>query len=1133
MPRTSNVARVLLLLSMALTVAHAQISTGTIVGAVEDNTGGAVPNASVTLTQTATGQARQTQTNGHGQFNAPFLPLGSYSVSVSAPGYETQTISGINLQVDQTANLHISLKIGSVSQTVQVTAASPLLDQVTSSLGQVINNNEILNMPLNGRNPFALGQLVGNTTAVSAATGTGTNMPFIAGGGRFTEMDVSLNGVDNNTFATAGSIGRQGIAIIPSVDAVQEFKVITNNFAAEYGHAAGSIVSATIKSGTNQYHGVVFEFLRNDDFDANNYFTNLAGEPRAPFHQNQFGGTLGGPILRNRLFFFGDYQGTRQSSVSGSSIENIPPLAFRTGDFSSSPTVIYDPRTRHIGPAGTVIASPFPGNKIPADLINPTSAAILGLIPDPNFGTPGASTRNYFYQAPQFNNIDQGDIRIDATITQKNSLFGSYSISNGYQPAVGSFPGFIGGGSSALNDSDQITLSDVHIFTASLINEVRLGYLRNNGTQPGSGQQGASFGQKNGLGFFPAPVLGFPAISFDYSGGLSGSTEFTGFGGGDKNLNILSTKQLSDNLSWTHGRHSWKFGADLRHSRFDVLKGDPFFGQDIFGAIFTSSSDASGSGLPLADFLLGYPSEINGSPMLAEGRQLNAYAGLYAQDDWKVTNRLTLNLGIRYELYTQPIDSNNLGSLFDLVTHEFAVPGQGGFSRAIVQGDHNNWAPRIGLAYQVTPKFVARGGYGLFYAMRDQNQSVTQFSGNTPNVPTVSLPPISATETVTPPYTINTPITVLPATTTLDGFTPTAPYSVEIKTQSLKNALMPRLYQYNLDLQYQITNSTLIEASYSGALGRDQASLFIDGNQVPFSAALAGQNKQVNRPYSNIDANVLGVYSNASSNYNALNLKVQQRMAHGLAFLANYSWQKNIESQGTGPDSYNQNGGTSIALDTYDLSKERGVAPINVAQTFTTSAIYELPFGKGKKFISGGGVAEQLLGGWIVNGILTLRGGFPTDIRTNVLPPVFNTFNVASCVPGVPLKLPNAGVDGWFNPAAFTVPETTPSVTGAPIEEFGNCGRRIGVGPGLKNLDSSIFKNFYFSESQRYYLQFRTEFFNTTNTPGFSLPSASDPTLTCEGAPGAICNQKNPSFGKLSDGSATGRQIQFSAKLYF
>jgi hypothetical protein len=1129
----SSAARLALFFSLVSTLAHAQISTGTIVGIVDDNTGGAVPNAAVTLTQTATGQTRTTQTNDHGQFNAPFLPLGNYTVSVSASGYETQTISGINLQVDQTANLHVALKVGAITQTVQVTAASPLLDQVTSSLGQVINNNEILNMPLNGRNPFALGQLVGNTTAVSSATGTGTNMPFIAGGGRFTEMDVSLNGVDNNTFATAGSIGRQGIAIIPSVDAVQEFKVITNNFAAEYGHAAGSIVSATIKSGANQFHGVLFEFLRNDDFDANNYFTNLAGQPRAPFHQNQFGGTLGGPIVRNRVFFFGDYQGTRQTSVNGSSIENVPPAAFRTGNFSSSSTVIYDPRTRHIGPAGTVVASPFPGNVIPSSLINPTSAAILGLIPEANLGAPGAVARNYFYQAPQFSNTDQGDIRIDATLTNKNSLFGSYSISNGYQPAIGSFPGFIGGGSSALNDSDQITLSDVHIFTPTLINELRLGYLRNNGTQPGSGQEGASFAQKSGLALFPAPVLGFPAIAFDYSGGLSGSTEFTGFGGGDKNLNILSTKQLADNLSWTRGRHGLKFGTDIRKSRFDVLKGDPFFGQTIFGAIFSSSSDAPGSGLPLADFLMGYPSEINGSPMLAEGRQLTAYWGVYGQDDWKVTNRLTLNLGVRYELYTQPIDSNNLGSLFDLVTHEFAVPGQGGFSRAIVQGDHDNIAPRVGFAYQATPKAVVRGGFGIFYAMRDQNQSVTQFSGNTPNVPTVSLPTVSANATVTPPYTVNTPITVLPATSSLAGFTPTSPYSIEIKTQSLNNALMPRLYQYNLDIQYQITNSTLFDISYSGALGRDQASLFIDGNQVPFSAAIAGTNKQVNRPYSNINTNVLGVYSNANSDYNALNIKVQQRMAHGLAFLANYSWQKNIESQGTGPDSYNQNGGTSIALDTYDLSKERGVAPINVGQTFTTSAIYELPFGPGKLFLSGRGVTERLLGGWVVNGILTLRGGFPTDIRTNVLPPVFNTFNVASCVPGVPLKLHNPGVEGFFNPAAFTVPNVTPSVTGAPIQEFGNCGRRIGVGPGLTNLDSSIFKNFYFTDSQRIYLQFRTEFFNTSNTPGFSLPSASDPTLTCEGAPGAVCNQTNPNFGKLSDGSATGRQIQFSAKLYF
>jgi hypothetical protein len=286
--------------SLSLSIVQAQVSTGTIVGVVQDSSHAAVPNASVKLTNTATGNVRQATTNSVGEFNAPFMPLGDYSVTVTASGFQIRTLTGINLHVDQTANLQITLEVGSINQSVEVTSSAPLLDSVTSSLGQVIDNSQILSMPLNGRNPFALGLLVGDTTPMF---GMGSNLPFVAGGGQFNHMDVSLNGGDNNTYSNAGSIGRNGIAIIPSVDAIQEFKVMTNTFAAEYGHAAGSVVSATLKSGTNRYHGVIFEFLRNDDFDANNFFTNLAGIPRAPFHQNQFGGTFGGPIIRNRLFF--------------------------------------------------------------------------------------------------------------------------------------------------------------------------------------------------------------------------------------------------------------------------------------------------------------------------------------------------------------------------------------------------------------------------------------------------------------------------------------------------------------------------------------------------------------------------------------------------------------------------------------------------------------------------------------------------------------------------------------------------------------------------------------------------------------------------------------------------------------
>lgn len=1131
---TSKVIAVIACLILALGTATAQIETGTIIGIVQDSNGAMIPNASVTFKQVATGQVRQTHADDRGAFNAQFMPLGTYTVSAAAPGFKTKVINGITLQVDQTVNLTIVLEVGSVSQSVEVTGAAPLVDTTTSSLGQVIDNHQILSMPLNGRNAFALGLLVGNTAPVY---GMGTNLPFVGGSGRFSSGDVSLNGIDDNTFATAGSIGRQGYAIVPSVDAVEEFKVMTNDFSAEYGHAAGTIVSATIKSGTNNFHGTVFEFVRNDIFDANNFFTNRAGLPRTPFHQNQFGGTLGGPIIHQRIFFFADYQGTRETTKNGSSIESVPPLAWRTGDFTTSSTVLYDPTTRHIGPNGTVVATSFIAetgqNKIPQNLLNPTATQILSMIPAPNYGSAGAASENYFYAPSTFSNTDQGDIRIDATLTQKNHLSGTYSISNNNQPAVGVFPSWIGGGSPSLNNNDQVTLSDVHIFTSNLVNDIRIDYLYNNGTQSGSGQQGASFGSGIGLALFPSNPLGFPAITFNYAGAAAnGTTEFTGFGGGDLNLNVLQTEQVADDLSWTHSRHSVKTGVDIRHSLFDVLKGDPFFGSAVYGATFSSSSDAPGSGLPLADFLMGFPSTMNGSPMIAKGRQLNAYFGGYIQDDWKVAPALTLNLGLRYELFTQPIDKNNLGSLFDISTGQFAIPGQAPYSRAMVEGDHNDWGPRFGFAFQATHRLVVRGGYGIFYAMRDQNQSSSQFSGNTPNVPTIVLPSISASQTVTPPYTMNTPIHTVPATDSLAGFTAANPYGIEIKTQSLKNAQMPRLMQYNLNLEYQFNPTLLFSAAYSGALGSRFASYFIDENQEPFQNALEGTNTQANRPFPYMGSNVLTVFSTSRQFYNALNLKAQQQFAHGLEVLANYSWQKNIETNGDGPDSYNQNA-TSVALYTYDLARERGLAPLNIAQTFSASALYSLPFGSGRHFLNKTGPANYAFGGWVVNGILSMRTGFPSDVGTNVIPPTFATYNVASCVPGVSRRLSNSGVDGYYNPAAFTVPQDATSVNGAQITEFGTCGHFPITGPSSTNLDSSLFKNFYFRDSQTNYLQFRFEAFNTTNTPTFELPGANDPTLTCEGAPGAECNAKNPNFGKLVNGSATGRQLQFAAKFYF
>ena len=451
----------------------------------------------------------------------------------------------------------------------------------------------------------------------------------------------------------------------------------------------------------------------------------------------------------------------------------------------------------------------------------------------------------------------------------------------------------------------------------------------------------------------------------------------------------------------------------------------------------------------------------------------------------------------------------------------------------MVQGDHNDWGPRVGVAYQVSSKFVVRGGYGIFYAMRAQGQQATLFSENVPNIPTLILPAITPTATVNPPYTINTAIQTVPSINTLAGFTAAKPYNVQIKTQSLANGLMPQLQQYNLDLQYQLNRTMLLEVSYSGAKGNHFTSGNIDKNQLPFSDAINNTTTQAYHPFTNLASNVLTLESIATSNYNALNVKVQNQMSHGLEFLGNYSWQKNLQYGGDGPASINQTA-TSILMDTYNIRASYSVSDINIAQTFTASAAYRLPIGRGQRLLNVKGPADLLLGGWIINGIGSIRSGFPSDVHTTSIPQSINaTFNVPNCVPGVSRVLSNHSVDHYFNPAAFTIPQPLPTVTGGSEIQYGNCSKNVIFGPTSKNLDSSIFKNFYFSDSQRVYLQFRVEAFNTTNTPTFYLPAASDPTLTCKGTAGALCNSASPTFGELVNGSATGRQIQFAGKLYF
>jgi hypothetical protein len=956
----------------------------------------------------------------------------------------------------------------------------------------------------------------------------GTNLPFVAGGGRYSTNDVMLDGIDNNTSVNQNAIGRNGINYTPSVDAVAEFKVKTNNYSAEFGRSAGAIISANLKSGGNDFHGSAWEFLRNEKLDANNFFSNAGGVPRQPFKQNQFGFTAGGPVWiprvydgRNKTFFFTDHEGLRRRTSASSNVLDIPPLDYRKGDFSRYRATMYDVRSRRLGPNNQVIADPLPGNILPASMLFPGSVETLNLLPAPNFGAPGADARNFLRIASNPFDNNQYDIKVDQRISDADTLFGRFSRSKARDPNPGNFDGFIGGGGVNIRNAINTALGYTHLFSPRVVNELRLGYARQNGSYDGLGPTGVGFAKQNNLALFPFPVQSFPNYVFNHSGLVNTQTQFTGIGGGDPNINIVNTYQISDNLSITRGNHAFKAGMDARNYRYDVIRGG---GQLVFGSIFSSSSKAPGSGAPLADFLMGFPSSNQGTQLLDWSRQRDTYVGGYFQDDWKVTRTLTLNLGIRYELYTQPIDARDRGALLDARTGRFQVPGQNGFSRAIVDGDHNNWAPRFGLAWNPRNRLTIRTGIGIFYSRREMNQEVTQFGGNIPNTPVIVFPNVSATGTITPPITISTPLVAQPSDPTLSSFTPERPLSVLVRTADFENSVNPYTTQWNVSVQYEFIPSTVVEAAYSGLRAARLVSR-VNLNQIPWDVALAGGNRQINRKFPNIN-NAVGMDSaTGRTAYDSLLLRVEKRLSSGLNFLANYTWSKNLEINGTGgSSSFNQNGGTTFPVDSWNLKNEKAVGALDVPHVFIASFGYELPFGPGKAWLSGKGTAGYVLGGWQINGIFYRRSGFTTDIRTSRVPAanqLFATINVPDTVESQSIYLPDKGVDGFFNPGAFAQPGTVTAANGQTLQKFGTAQRRIGRGPTATNLDFSLFKNLRITE--RWNIQFRIEAFNLTNTPTFNLPGATSASLTIG----------NSNFGKLTSSSATGRQIQMGVKILF
>jgi hypothetical protein len=1053
-------------------------------GVVTDPSMAPAPGVRVTITNTATGIATVATTNERGFYSVPFMPIGTYRVAAEKEGFSPVSRENLVLNVDQIARVDFTLRIGTVSEIIEVTAAAALLESETTTMGQVIEQKRIAEMPLNLRNYLELaklsaGVLPARTLGRGARTGgeDHTEGGFIALGQRAYQTNVLLDGVDNSSRASGGPLGFQAQATKPPVDAVAEFKVVTNNNSAEYGYRMGGKVVVSTKSGTNEIHGSLYEFLRNEKLDGTNFFANRSGSVKPTLRQNQFGGTVGGPVLKNRTFYFFSYQGTRirrgQSFTS-----TVPSAAARSGDFSGegqNRNRVYDPLTT-TGAGAAAIRQPFPANRIPASRFDPVTKPIVDLYPLPNIAGRDLAPNNFFFAPSDIDTSNQYDIKVDHNFSEKDRTFYRYSIRRDDKLQNGPLPlsAFGGGlGQTVFLPSDNIMGSWTRLITPTLYNELRFGYthyptrfdiLEQENVNKRMGVKGApgdtfDDGQDHGLARFNPN--GYNEI---------GSRSFW------PNRNFLENFQVNNNLLWQRGRHSVKTGVEYR--RADIFREAQRFRRGLFtfNKVFTAempnnaaSRTATGNGL--ADMLLGWASQTTVGNQLSENA-IAPYWGLYVQDDWKLSPRLTLNLGLRWELFQSPYfpDGHRAGRLgVSRFLTEFNVapsdPRYETFERPKdgrdcgCKEDYNNFAPRFGAAFRLTAKTVVRAGAGIFYGEADYITSESaRWINQTPDF----------TEVITPTNNI------VPAAIVRDGFAPvTLPATEPVPGTNLEVSRdeFPNQYasQWFFDVQRELPGDILLAVGYQGAKA---------------THLYAGRNINSPGPHPTIPANqrrLRPIWNNITlrdpgfnSSYNALVAKAERRFSKGLTFIGSYTWSHNIDQNNESLDE-----GLAGTANPYDYRSERGNSSLDRRHNFVGSYTYELPFGRGRAFGgSWGGALDALLGGWQLGGILSLRTGIPFSVSYPGDAQNSGTANRGDRI-GVG-TLPDPTIDRWFDEFAFVA--SAPGV-------FGNTGRNVLYGPGSRNFDFILGKRFRLPW-ERHALQFRFESFNFTNTPTFGQPNS-------------------------------------------
>jgi hypothetical protein len=1218
----------------------AQVDTGSITGTVTDASGAVVNGAKIMLTNEATGANLSMSAGGDGIYNFSPVRIGTYKLEASAQGFKTEIKTHVVVDVSARVLQDFKLQPGAVTETVEVTSAAPVLQSQDASVGQVVDERNVNNLPLNGRNFTFLAQLAAGVNTPQADTrGNAASGAFAANGNRPAQNNYMLDGVDNNS-DTVDFLNGTNYVVLPPVDAIQEFKVATSGFSAEYGRSGAAVLNATIKSGSNEFHGSAWEFFRNDKLDAADYFEDANKIKKGELRQNQFGATFGGPVIKNKVFFFGDYEGLRriQGTVEQGS---VPTLAERNSGYTDMSDLItqqtgtltdqlgrtmpfgtiLDPATtREISP-GVWVRDPFgtcPAstmvftlsgcglNQLPAGRLDPNAIKLLGLYPSPT----NSSLFSNFANSPKLDeHRNSFDTRLDVNFSQKDQVFYRFSYVDDPQFIPGIFGGVADGGAfqqgtqTAL--AQQSALAYTHVFSPTLVNVARAGlnYLHTTRSGPVSSQMGipAQYGiqgipqvkENGGL-----PAFGISGLSTLGSNAFLPSDE------------VSSTFQLTDDLTKIYGKHTFKMGFEWQHVKFSTLQPPWSHGEFDYNGDYTeipsglgANSDNGNTGR--AAFLLTPITAHNGGTVDYLGGSTNVYAsnislsdngknyyGTYINDDWKVNPKLTVNLGLRWDffglvydhygkqanfvpsgaptggpMYILPAGTNpaNLSSSFTnlLAADGITLAITNKYGKGLGNSQKSNFAPRIGFAYQVTPKFVARGGFGIFYnGFENRGYSPNlgenypfQFNFNfgSPNDWTPRTFPGCSTAGPGGTATFETGFSCTPLDPTLVLANGLGLRGIQFNYQT------PYTMSGNFTLQYQLTPSLSVQAGYVTSLAR-HLEVFPNSNNptalLPTGAQLtntAGPNggpgsgatytpAQGGLPFPDFGQNNSYALTEGASYYHGLQTTVEKRYAKGLNFLATYTWSKTRTDAVDLLNGGSNAGYRAASVPGLGIHYDYGLAPFDVRNVFHLSGGYELPFGKGKPYLANDRVASKIAGGWSVNTAVVLQGGQPITFTcpSSTWAGTYNSNNCYDLLIGNPGRglhndsngklsfFSNACATGsgncaWSQPASCTA-------SPCPISVLGGAPNQV-AGPPFKRMDFSVFRNFQLTE--RFRLEFRSEFFNILNHPNFNAPNFGGNGVVAVSGSGNFTNSSFGEIGSTRDAPYDPRQIQFALKLYY